>query len=172
MYIEFETIRDMLLRIGYPLPFIQNQICRFLNNKHSDLNISNKMDKQATHFILRLPFIGNASLHIEKELKSCFRCPLSGKLSLKVMHDCYKIGDMFKHKELQPKLYRHNVVYKLTCSCSSVYIGQTLSQGRPTFFSRGPNLLFQKFGEPNFIGEDQKKRSSLRFDQCFQPKSR
>ena len=32
---------------------------------------------------------------------------------------------MFKHKELQPKLYHHNVVYKLTCSCDSVYIGQT-----------------------------------------------
>ena len=41
------------------------------------------------------------------------------------MHDCYTIGDTFKHKELQPKLHRHNVVYKLTCSCGSVYIGQT-----------------------------------------------
>ena len=125
MHIEFETITDMLLRNGYPLPFIQNQIRRFLNNKHSDLNISKKVDKQATRLILRLPFIGNTSLHIEKELKSFFRRQLSGKLSLNVVHDCYKIGDMFKHKELQPKLYRHNVVYKLTCSCGSVYIGQT-----------------------------------------------
>ena len=32
---------------------------------------------------------------------------------------------MFKHKELQPKLYRYNVVYKLICFCGSVYIGQT-----------------------------------------------
>ena len=32
---------------------------------------------------------------------------------------------MFKHKEHQPKLLRSNVVYKLTCSCDSVYIGQT-----------------------------------------------
>ena len=31
---------------------------------------------------------------------------------------------MFKHKEHQPKLFRRNVVYKLTCSCDSVYIGQ------------------------------------------------
>ena len=43
-----------------------------------------------------------------------------------------------------------------------------IEQGRPTFFSRGPNFLFQKFGEPKFIvycffcqkvGEDQKKKS-------------
>ena len=47
--------------------------------------------------------------YLEKELKSFFRRQLSGKLSLNVVHDGYKIGDMFKHKELQPKLYRHNV---------------------------------------------------------------
>ena len=46
MHIEFETITDMLLRNGYPLPFIQNQIRRFLNNKHSDLNISKKVDNK------------------------------------------------------------------------------------------------------------------------------
>ena len=39
--------------------------------------------------------------------------------------DCYKIGDMFKHKKLQPNLYCHNVEYKLTCSCGSIYICQT-----------------------------------------------
>ena len=32
---------------------------------------------------------------------------------------------MYKHKEHQPKLLCSNVVYKLTCSCDSVYIGQT-----------------------------------------------
>ena len=32
---------------------------------------------------------------------------------------------MFKDEECQPKMYRHNVVYKLNCSCGSVYIGQT-----------------------------------------------
>ena len=100
MHIEFETITDMLLRNGYPLLFIQNQIRRFLNNKHSDLKVSKKVDKQATRLILRLPFIGNTSLHTEKELKSFFRRQLSGKLSLNVVYDCYKIGDMLKHKEL------------------------------------------------------------------------
>ena len=40
-----------------------------------------------------------------------------------------------------------------------------IHQGRPTFFSRGPNLLFQKFGEPKFKGEDQKKKKKgLRSD--------
>ena len=97
MHIEFETITNMLLRNDNPLPFIQNQIRRFLNNKHSDFNISKKADKKITRLILQLRFIGNTFLHIEKELKSFFQRQLSAKLSLNVVHDCYKIGDMFKH---------------------------------------------------------------------------
>ena len=97
MHIKFETITKMLLRNGYPQLFIQTQIRGFLNNKHSDL-ISNKIDKQATHLIPRLPFIGNTLFHLEK-LKSFFRRQLQEKFSLNVAHGCYKIGDMFKHKE-------------------------------------------------------------------------
>ena len=63
-----------------------------------------------------------------------------------------------------------------------------LIQGRPTFFSRGPTLLFQKFRGPKFSltlsSSSQtkvfrwiswwspKKRSSLRFDRFFLPKTR
>ena len=32
---EFETITNLLLKNGYPLSFIQNQIRKFLNNKHN-----------------------------------------------------------------------------------------------------------------------------------------
>ena len=49
----------------------------------------------------------------------------SDGLSLNVVHNCFTIGDMYKHKEHQPKLLRSNVVYKLTCSSDNVYIGQT-----------------------------------------------
>ena len=70
---------------------------------------------------MRLPFIGNTSLHLEKELKSFFRRQLSVKLSLNVVHDYYKISNMFKHQKLLPKLYRHRVLYKVTCTCGTVY---------------------------------------------------
>ena len=50
------------------------------------------------------------------------------------------------------------------------YCELDLDQGRPTFFSCGPNLPFQKFGEPKVyrffcqkVGEDQKKKG-LRSD--------
>ena len=72
-----------------------------------------------------MPFRGDHSLHVEKELQSFFHRYLSHNLSLNVVHTCLKIDDMFKHKEHEPKLLRSNVVYKLTCSCDSNYIGQT-----------------------------------------------
>ena len=67
-----------------------------------------------------------------------FHRHLSHDLSLNVVHTCFKIGDMFKHKEHQPKLLRSNVVYKLTCSCDSVYIGQTRRNLRPRLDDYNP----------------------------------
>ena len=116
----------MLLRNGYPLHFIQNQISRFLDNKYFKSNFKQKCEEHIhrPRIILKLPFIGDHSLRVEKELQSFFHRYLSHNLSLNVVHTCFKSDDMFKHKEHQPKLFRRNVVYKLTCSCDSVYIGQ------------------------------------------------
>ena len=125
MHLEFNNITNMLLRNGYPLHFIQNQISRFLDNKYCKSKYKQKSEKHIHHprIILKLPFIGDYSLHVEKELQSFFHCYLLHNLSLNVVHNCFKIGDMFKHKEHQHTLLRSNVVYKLTCSCDSVYIG-------------------------------------------------
>ena len=46
-------------------------------------------------------------------------------MRINVVHNCFQIGDLFEHKEHQPKLLRSNAVYKLTCSGDTVYIGQT-----------------------------------------------
>ena len=45
---------------------------------------------------------------------------------------------MSKHKEHQPTLLRSNVVYKLTCSCNSVYIGQTRRNLRARLYDHNP----------------------------------
>ena len=62
--------------------------------------------------ILKLPFIGYYSLHVEKELQSFFHRYLSRNLSLNVVHNCFKIGDMFKYNGHQPKLFHSYVVFK------------------------------------------------------------
>ena len=64
-------------------------------------------------------------MHLEKELKNFYYRHLSDIVKINVNHKTFSIGDLFKHKEKQPLLYRNNIVYKLTCSCGSTYIGQT-----------------------------------------------
>ena len=126
MHLEFNNITDMLLKNGYPLYFIQNQIRRFLGNKCYKSNL-NKMSRRysPSSYYFKIALYWRSFTLCEKELQTFFHRYLSDNLSLNVVHNCFKIGDMFKHKEHQPKLLSNNVVYKLTCSCDSVYIGQT-----------------------------------------------
>ena len=127
MHVEVNNFTDMLLRNGYPLRFIQNQISQFLHNKYCKFNFKEKSQKDIhrPRIILKLPLIGDHLLHVEKEIESIFYRYLLHKLSLNVVHNRFKIADMFKHKKHHFTLPRSNVVYKLTCSCDSVYIGQT-----------------------------------------------
>ena len=121
MYKEFEFITTMLLENGYPLNFIQIQICRFLYSKHQ-ISYSKPPDKNLRRMIFKLPYIGNASVHLEKELQSCYRRKLGNKVRLVVIHSTFGIGNRFRYK---PVLHRNKVVYKLNCLCGASYIGQT-----------------------------------------------
>ena len=124
MHKEFEFITTMQLKNGYPLNFIQTQICRFLDSKHQISN-SKPPDENLRRMIFKLPYIGNASVHLEKELQSFYRRELGNKVRLVVIHSTFGIGNRFRYKDKQPVLHRNNVVYKLNCSCGASYIGQT-----------------------------------------------
>ena len=113
MHLEFNSITDMLLRNGYTLHFIQNQIRQFLDNKYYKSNL-NKMSKRYSPFsyYFKIAFYCRSFTLCEKELQSFFHRYSSNNLSLNVVHNCFKNCDMFKHKEHQPKLLRRNVVYE------------------------------------------------------------
>ena len=74
MHLEFNSITDMLLRNGYPLHFIQNQISRFLDNKYCISNFKQKCEEHIhrLRIISKLPFIGDHSLHVEKKNHNYF----------------------------------------------------------------------------------------------------
>ena len=68
----------MLLLNGYPLSFIQAQIRKFLNKRHNNISQSQPTDESSNQsfnriILFRLPYIGNQSVQIEKELRSFFR---------------------------------------------------------------------------------------------------
>ena len=130
IHTEFDNITHMLLLNGYPLSFIQAQIRKFLNERHNSITQSQPTDESSNQssnriILFRLPYIGNQSVKIEKELRSFFRKYLIDKVRLCAIHDTLCIGDVFRFKDKLCTLRRRNVVNKLSCSCGSNYIGQT-----------------------------------------------
>ena len=67
MHLEFNNITDMLQSNGYPLHFIQNQINRFL-----DYEQKSEEHIHCLRVILKLSFIGDHSLDVEKNYNHFF----------------------------------------------------------------------------------------------------
>ena len=72
-----------------------------------------------------MPFLGALSVQIRNELKSFLHKYTDDKASLYIVDALSKIGENFRFKNKQPLLMKSGIVYKLTCSCGSIYIGQT-----------------------------------------------
>ena len=79
----------------------------------------------STRIFFKLSFIGSTSLQVEKELRSFFQRKLQNKIKFVFIHNTFKLGNLFSHKDKQATIRRSNVVYKLNCSCGGSYIGQT-----------------------------------------------
>ena len=123
-------------RNGYPLRYIDKQIRLFLNKRHKSpimqkYDTSNNCkslktsESKESPLFLRLPYLGNISLQIEKEIRQYLIRNLSTKFRFRLVHDTHNIGKCFKFKDRQTLLHNAGVVYKLNCSCRQSYIGQT-----------------------------------------------
>ena len=78
--------------------------------------------KKRFSFVYR--FLGALSVQIRNELKSFIHKHTDDKASLYIVDALSKIGENFLFKDKQPLLMKSGIVYKLTCSCGSAYIGQ------------------------------------------------
>ena len=98
----------------------------FLNKRYKNTP-KNKQEKTTDirRILLYLPYLGETSLQLEKELRNFFRKYLKELAHLCLIHKTHAIGDHFKYKDKQAHLERCNVVYKLKYSCGHSYIGQT-----------------------------------------------
>ena len=62
--------------------------------------------------------------HIPKEING-FLKKLDFKVTFILINETFNLKRLFTFKERQNKLHRSSVVYRITCSCKSTYIGQT-----------------------------------------------
>ena len=110
---EFQSIKSCFLSNGYPDWFIDKQI-QLLLNKRYKCTPKNKQEKtiDIRRIFLFLPYLGETSLQLEKELRNFFRKYLKELAHLSLIHKIHSIGDHFKYKDKQAHLERNNVVYK------------------------------------------------------------
>ena len=126
MHVEFNNIKDLLFRNGYPANFVDNQIKRYLDKQHGNQCREGQTINPCHHGIfLSLPFIGNSSIHLKKELMSFCRRHLPPTVQVTIISKPTTIRTFFPYKDKQVHLHRANVIYQLKCSCGKRYIGQT-----------------------------------------------
>ena len=125
---EINKLKTILLHNKYPLNFINFCIKTFLDKCFDNRVQKENKTQTATQdeFIITLPFLGNVSNIIRKNLKKLFQdCYPNAKLKI-VFKSGMKIGNMFKFKDTIPSHIRSLLVYQFKCSgCNATYIGKT-----------------------------------------------
>jgi len=126
---ELQHIKSCFLKNGYSDCFIDRQIKIFINKRYKNTPSKNKQERttDVRRILLYMPYLGETSVQLEKELRNFFQKYLKEFAQLSLIHRTHTIGDHFKYKDKQAHLERCNMVYKLKCSCGNSYIGQTQS---------------------------------------------
>ena len=99
---EFRFIKNTLLRNEYPSGFIDKCIRQFLNKKFAPRTpfIQKKISK---YFLFKLPYLGNISHHVEKELKEFIDQHLPDTM-LRFVHVTKNLKQQLHFKDPQPQL--------------------------------------------------------------------
>ena len=125
---EVQKIKNMLMSNGYNKCLIEHKIGDFLNNKMVETNTTSKCEKTKigkTIVYLKLPYLGEMSYKVKKSIYSCLKQLKCNSIQLSVYNNYSKLKDHFGYKDSTPKVLKSGVVYKVSCSCSKVYIGET-----------------------------------------------
>ena len=110
IYKEFQHIKSCFLSNGYPDWFIDRQIKIFLNKRYKNTPSKNKQERTTDiwRILLYMPYLGEASVQLEKELRNFFRKYLKEFAHLSLVHRTHTIGDHFKYKDKQAHLGQTN----------------------------------------------------------------
>ena len=122
---EFEFIKDILRKNGYPHFHIEKVIRKTLNNLLTKKEQYLTVPKDV--IILKLPYLGSMSHLLSKKLMKLIRSNYSTVEIRVVFTNNSTIGKLFPFKDRIPISLRSSLVYQYKCgSCNASYIGKTL----------------------------------------------
>ena len=115
----------MLSCNGYSAYFLDSCVRRFFNRKYDKMFSHHEESKKCRTVVARLPFSGDMSMQLKKELSTLVEKHAWNRVILWIIDTTWNIRHNFRLKDRQKTLTKYGVVYRLTCSCGSSYIGQT-----------------------------------------------
>ena len=123
---EVRKLRDILLKNGYPVSFIDNCIRSFFKKIQSQpkdpIQSAEKLE-----VMICLPYMGTVSLKLRQRLLTTFAYALPCCNLRVVFKSGLRLSHFFKFKDIVPRDLRSKVVYSFQCDgCNSVYYGQTI----------------------------------------------
>ncbi|CAF5086883.1 unnamed protein product, partial [Rotaria sp. Silwood1] len=125
LHAEFQCIRKISKRNGYPSNFVDSIIKRQLNLKYEP-SAPVPPTLSTDTVVFKIPYLGKESQVYGKLVTSAVakQYPLK---KVRVIYDVPdRIGRNFKNKDAVPDELKAGVVYEATCSqCNNSYIGQT-----------------------------------------------
>ena len=121
---ELNFLKQVFLKNGYPLSFIDNCFKTFVDKLFIKSPEIPTVEKKT--LILSLPYLGNISLQTRANLKKSFKGVLDCCKLRIVFKSERKLVNIFRFKDRLPIDLVSGVVYKYTCgSCNSSYYGET-----------------------------------------------
>ena len=121
---EFEKLKVVFSKNGYPSRFVDKCISRFLNKLYEKKKVFHTVPK--LDMMIVLPFLGTTSWKVKNDLIRTFRknVPFS---NLKIVFKTGKrLSAFFPFKDQFPKSLLSGVIYKYTCAkCNLSYVGCT-----------------------------------------------
>ena len=123
---EVVKLKTFLINNGYPKNFLDRCTCSFLNRIFAPTNTNTNTDttnKNSIYF--SIPFTGKHALQLRTQLTKLCSSAFP-HLSLRIIfRSGRRLSDFFPFKDVIPKSLRSRVVYKFTCQCGALYVGQT-----------------------------------------------
>ena len=121
---EFERLKKIFSKNGYPSRFVDKCISRFLNKLYEKKELVHTVPKM--DLLLVLPFLGTTSWKVKNDLIQTFRKNVPF-CNLKIVFKTGKrLSSYFPFKDKFPKSLLSGVIYKFTCAkCNLSYVGCT-----------------------------------------------
>jgi len=123
---EIEFLRDVFKRNGYPSSLIETSIKVFFEKFYVPKRVVLTVPKK--ELLVILPFMGNISITLRKQLHSCVTKLLPPCKTKLIFKSTNRLSSVFSFKDTIPNDLRSHLIYKFTCgNCNVSYYGKTTS---------------------------------------------